>query len=268
LGVTTEAQLPARRRDEHGEIRDYIPNRYCDDPIGFPSDDTQMAFWTLEQMLKDGRYIPENVADCFCHRRIFGIGKTVREFIANRKSGLPWYECGPNSAGNGALMRIAPILIPHLRQPTCDLWVDTALAAMTTHNDAGSTAACIAFVYMLWQLLGMATAPEPEWWPTTYVRVARELEGETRYRPRNAQPLDYDGPIWRLIEKSLTDAYRRGLTVLDACSQWYSGAYLPETVPSVIYILMRHGHDLEEAIVLFIVLAGERPRSHFPRCPG
>jgi ADP-ribosyl-[dinitrogen reductase] hydrolase len=30
---------------------------------------------------------------------------------------------------------------------------------------------------------------------------------------------------------------------------WYSGAYLLETVPTVIYILMRHGHDPEEAIV-------------------
>lgn len=35
----------------------------------------------------------------------------------------------------------------------------------------------------------------------------------------------------------------------DACALWYSGAYLLETVPSVIYILMRHGHDPEEAIV-------------------
>ena len=37
--------------------------------------------------------------------------------------------------------------------------------------------------------------------------------------------------------------------MVDACNQWYSGAYLLETMPSVIYILMRHGHDPEEAIV-------------------
>ena len=55
-------------------------------------------------------------------------------------------------------MRIAPVLIPHLKKPTTDLWVDTALSAMITHNDAGSTAACVAFVNMLWQLLGMDDA--------------------------------------------------------------------------------------------------------------
>jgi hypothetical protein len=34
-----------------------------------------------------------------------------------------------------------------------------------------------------------------------------------------------------------------------ACDEWYSGAYLLETVPSVLYILMRQGADPEEAIV-------------------
>ena len=37
--------------------------------------------------------------------------------------------------------------------------------------------------------------------------------------------------------------------MLEACDDWYSGAYLLETVPSVLYILMRHAHDPEEAIV-------------------
>jgi ADP-ribosyl-[dinitrogen reductase] hydrolase len=44
-------------------------------------------------------------------------------------------------------------------------------------------------------------------------------------------------------------AHSRSLSVKDACAWWYSGAYLLETLPSVIYILMRHGHDPEEAII-------------------
>ncbi|MCU0579697.1 MAG: ADP-ribosylglycohydrolase family protein [Desulfobacterota bacterium] len=38
-------------------------------------------------------------------------------------------------------------------------------------------------------------------------------------------------------------------SVVEACESWYSGAYLLETIPSVIYILMRHGNNPEEAIV-------------------
>ena len=37
--------------------------------------------------------------------------------------------------------------------------------------------------------------------------------------------------------------------VLDACNEWYAGAYLMETLPCVLYILMRHGDDFEEALV-------------------
>ena len=156
LGNTTEGMLPGARQERLGEIRDYLPNnRESGKVVGLPSDDTQLAFWTLEQMILDRGFNPNHVARRFCSGRIFGIGRTVREFIANYQSGKPWYECGPKSAGNGALMRIAPMLIPHLKTPSLDLWVDTALSAMITHNDSGSIASCVSFVNMLWQLFKM-----------------------------------------------------------------------------------------------------------------
>lgn len=250
LGITSEGMLPAKRHELFGEIRSYIPNRYVNRPIGFPSDDTQLAYWTLEQIVEDGCFIPENVAQRFCRGKVFGIGHTVKQFIVNYKAGLPWYQCGPASAGNGALMRIPPMLIPHLKGETNGLWVDTALSAMITHNDAGSIAACLTFVYMLRQLLVMDKAPEPQWWTATYVEIARDLEGETRYQPRSGPLLGkFEGPLWKMVEENVVDAYLSKLSVKDACARWYSGAYLLETMPSVIYILMRHGHDLEEAIV-------------------
>jgi len=250
LGITTEGKLPERRCELFGEIRDYLPNRYVNQPIGFPSDDTQLAFWTLEQMIEDGGFNPENVARRFCRERIFGIGSTVRRFIANYKSGMPWYQCGPESAGNGALMRIAPMVIPHLAAETDALWVDTALSAMITHNDAGSIAACLTFVSMLRQLLVMDQAPTPSWWADTYVTTARDLEGEVQYQPRSG-PLvgHFAGPVWKMVAEHVKAAYAENLPVKEACALWYSGAYLLETVPSVVYILMRHGHDPEEAIV-------------------
>ena len=63
LGATTEGQLPQKRHAAHGEIRDYLPNRYANGrPVGLPSDDTQLAFWTLEQMIADGGFNHEHVA--------------------------------------------------------------------------------------------------------------------------------------------------------------------------------------------------------------
>jgi ADP-ribosyl-[dinitrogen reductase] hydrolase len=249
LGRPTEGMSPQDRKASFGEIRDYLPSADSDGPVGLPTDDTQLAFWTLEQMLEDGGFIPEHVAKRFCKGRIFGIGSSVMRFLNNFKSGSPWYEAAPESAGNGALMRIAPMLIPHLKTATADLWVDTALSAMITHNDSGSIAACVSFVGMLWQLLRMDSPPRPEWWLEAYLQTAKQLELDKIYRARTMAFPGFAGPIRQFVEEQVGEAYAKNKSVGDACELWYSGAYLLETVPCVLFILMKHGDDLEEAVV-------------------
>jgi len=249
LGNTSEGMRPAERRARFGEIRDYIQHWHSHE-VARPSDDTQLAFWTLDQLLEDDGLVPEHLAKRFASERIFGIGQAVHQAMqAVRLSKRPWYQCGTPSAGNGALMRIAPMLVPYVRSPSPDLWVDTALSAIVTHNDAGSTSACLAFVAMLWQLLRMDAPPEPPWWRREYVRLARDLEGETQYAPCGGAYQAYSGTMWRFVDERLAAAEAADLTTLEACEQWYSGAYLLETVPSVLYILARHAADPEEALV-------------------
>ncbi|MBI5116314.1 ADP-ribosylglycohydrolase family protein [Candidatus Poribacteria bacterium] len=249
LGNTSEGLHPRKRRAMHGEIRDYRYNPRANAHVGLPSDDTQLAFWTLEQMIEDGAFNPEHVARRFCGGRIFGIGATVSEFVRNYSGGKSWYECGTKSAGNGALMRIAPMVIPHLKSVSSDLWVDTVLSAMITHNDSASIASCVAFVNMLWELLGMEAAPQPNWWLEAFVNMARHLESDNSYRSRSSAFKSYRGTLCQFLQENVSEAYGRDISAVEACDSWFSGAYLLETVPSVIYILMKHGSDPEEAIV-------------------
>ena len=250
LGSTSESMIPSQRRARRGEIRDYPPTPYAEGLVGLPSDDTQLAFWTLEQMLADGGFVPRHVAWRFTQNRIFGLGRTVREFLLNLHDGMTWYEAGPRSSGNGALMRIAPILIPHLVNPTRQLWVDTALCASMTHNDPASTACCLAFVRMLWELLHADAPPDPQWWLRTFVDTARPLEGDdTHYLVRGGSFVGDESPLWEFVDRHVGEAWQGGLSTLEACEQWHSGAYLLETMPCVLYILMRHADDPEEAIV-------------------
>lgn len=251
LGAPTEGMTPTERRSAHGEIVDFLPSRNSDmGTLGAVTDDTQLAFWTLEQLIEDGGLVPEHLAGKLCSGHIYGIGNTVRLFIERYKEqGLPWQLAGIDSLGNGALMRIAPILIPHLQHPHASLYADAALDAMLTHNSHGNVATCVAFVELLWQLLGMRRAPDPAWWIDSFVATARELEGETLYRPRRAGAPDYEGPLWRFVQGACHDALRRHMPVADACDSWGSGASLMETVPSVLYVLATHGHDPEAAIV-------------------
>jgi len=252
LGNTSESKLPMVRRRLHGEIRDYLVSDRTGRAKGYPSDDTQLTFWTLEQLIEDGgSLVPGHLALKFADSgRIYGIGRTMKEFLRAYKSGTPWHECGPHSAGNGALMRIAPMIIPYLRRGGTGLWADTTLAAMLTHNDHASTSSCLAFTAMLWELLDMCTPPEPAWWPQRYAELTGDLQGNVGYAPRGGCLRNvFNGTLSDFVQDKLEWAYAGNLSAFEACDTWLSGAYLLETVPSALYILMRHAHDPEEAIV-------------------
>jgi ADP-ribosylglycohydrolase len=201
--------------------------------------------------MEDDGLIPEHLANRLASDRLYKPGRAMQQFqrrYTNER--LPWTEAGVESAGTGALKRIAPILIPHLCRPTTALWADTLLASMITHNDRGSNAACVAFVAIFWDLLHMKTPPEEGWWVFRFRQVASDLEGNTHYRhcvPNHEY--DHDGPIWVFVEDSVCDALRHGWSTLDACSMWRSGAYLLETLPSLIYILEKYAAQPEQAIV-------------------
>jgi ADP-ribosylglycohydrolase len=251
LGNTSEGMAPRQRVAAHGEIEGYLPNWHAGGRrVGLPSDDTQLAFWTLEQLLADGGLVPERLAERFRKEPIFGIGSTVRGFLAAMEAGEPWHRAGPASAGNGALMRIAPVILPHLRRPDSGLWADAALAAAVTHNDRLSTGACVAFVRLLWECLHARRPPPHTWWVESFAATLRLLEGdEPRYRPRTPGGEEVRVTGWRFTHGVVVDALGRGLPSRQACDAWRSGAYLLETLPSVLHLLELHASDPEEAIV-------------------
>jgi hypothetical protein len=93
----------------------------------------------------------------------------------------------------------------------------------------------------------MKQAPKPEWWLDTFVPVARQIEGNTTYVSRNPN-LPHEGPLWQFVDREVRQALRKNWSTLKACDRWHSGAYLLETMPCVLYILVRHGDNPEEAI--------------------
>jgi ADP-ribosylglycohydrolase len=120
---------------------------------------------------------------------------------------------------------------------------------MLTHNDSAAIASAVAFVRLLWGLLGMRRTPARNWWPEVLIDALRDLEVDAIYEPRAEALAGFRGTLWQFLERELAFAEASGLSVLEACNRWQSGAYLLETLPCVVYILMRHGHDPEEAII-------------------
>jgi ADP-ribosyl-[dinitrogen reductase] hydrolase len=249
LGNTTEGLLPRSRRESHGEIRDYLPNWYADNrAVGVPSDDTQLAFWTLEHLIDKGHVEPAELAHIFASRQIFKKGPGTGTFVNAINYGKNWLEAAQHSAGNSALARAPATVVPHIWNGGSELWVDAAFAVAVIHNDPAAIGAGIAFAAILSDLLTMNAPPGEGWWVDRFVEVAREIEGENVLKPRGG-PLvgEWWGPLWQFVQHYVPQQAER--TVLEASELWYSGSYLLETVPTVLHILMRHAGDLEEAII-------------------
>jgi len=262
LGNTSEGQIPDDRRLGHGEIRDYLPNRRAENKrVGLPSDDTQMAAWTLESLLRprttgEGSLDLDDLAATFASRPLFGMGGTVLRFLRTYgrqvRSGEPmaWWELGQPSAGNGALMRVAPLCFPHLNDPNQALWRDVIDGTALTHADEMAVVSSVGFVGLFFECLAWRApqAPPASWWLETFLRYAGPLETGAQYEPRVPTD-DFRGSLCYFLSQRLTAALTDGWTVRQVSDSWYSGAYLLETVPTVLATLALHGASPEEAIV-------------------
>lgn len=248
LGNTTEGRLPHVRRAEHGEIRDYLPNRHADGkPVGVPSDDTQLAFRLVQVLLEGGSIDAKALLDRFAATPIVGMGGTVHLALRAWRGGASWPEAGQPSAGNGALMRIAPVVLNHLRGGGNELWRDAVVATAVTHNDPMAIGTCVAFLDLIMAMLNADGPPEASWILNRWSQVVRPFEPDIVYAPRGAACVQ--APTWRAAQVDVRRAIEGGLPTLTALDRWQSGAYLLETVPSVLLLLARYGDDPEEAVV-------------------
>ncbi len=256
LGLPTEGVRGWEYRSRYPTPLNYLPGE------NGPSDDTQLSFWALEVILRDSQFQPANVARTFADPKehITGIGRIVRLFRENAKSrpSGPWWEWAtrvPEPIRNGAVMRIAPIISPYLRSPSADLWIDAALCGRITHNSSVSTAACIALVNLMWQCLGMTAPPPAEWWADEFLRVFSQLCDRAVCPPESdPRPLltGFNGQFADFVNGHVKRAFAAGRSVRDVCSPhgggWGSGPHLFETLPSVLFVLMKHGNSFEEAV--------------------
>jgi ADP-ribosylglycohydrolase len=251
LGNTSEGMTELQRRTLFGEIRDYLPNpRMRNHRVGLPSDDSQLAFRTLESLLEHGALDPDDLSARFAADGLYGIGKSMREFLRKRAEGIvSWYHCGAESAGNGALMRIAPVVLLHPAGTSAAFWLDVALASIVTHRDASSVASCVAFADLLARLLRLPAPPTADWILGTFTATVRQVCTDQPYQPRHPLLAGKAGTFPDCLEAMLKEARRNDWSTLEVCEAWGSGAYLLETVPSMLWILARYAHDPEEAIV-------------------
>jgi ADP-ribosylglycohydrolase len=149
------------------------------------------------------------------------------------------------------MVRIAPLILPHAVNGGVGLWSEVALATAVTHNDPMAIAANIAWVALLWRLLNADVPESPAEWLETYTEVLRVLDHGQSYESRvSSGPLQHwRGSLSQLLDAEVRPAVQRATPTRDAAHRWHSGAFLLETVPTVLHIVSQLGHDPREAML-------------------
>lgn len=158
LGDALGAPLEFMPRDEiaahHGEVRELLGGGWLNVDPGEYTDDTQLALAITDSIVAVGRVDPDDIAARFVAWLRTGpkdVGNITRTAIRYHEQGLPWREVGPRvhremagrSAGNGSLMRCAPVALFHALRPDA-LVADSAIVSEITHANPLSVWASIA----------------------------------------------------------------------------------------------------------------------------
>ena len=132
-------------RGSFAPITDMVGGGPFDLPVGAWTDDTSMALCLAHSLLYRQGFDPTDQMNRYCNWANFGylsstgecfdIGGTVaRALQAYQSHGNPWAgSTDPRTAGNGSLMRLAPVAMYYARRPA-DLIHYAGESARTTHG--------------------------------------------------------------------------------------------------------------------------------------
>jgi ADP-ribosyl-[dinitrogen reductase] hydrolase len=128
-----------------GEVRDLLGGGWLNVDPGEYTEDTQLAVALGSSIAAIGHVDPADIARRFVawlQGEPTDVGKLTRTALRYHEQGLPWQEVGPRvcqdlvgrCAGNGSVMRCAPVGLFHALRPD-QLVRDSALTSALTHAD-------------------------------------------------------------------------------------------------------------------------------------
>jgi ADP-ribosyl-[dinitrogen reductase] hydrolase len=163
LGAPLEFMPRAEIAATYGKVRELLGGGWLNVDPGEYTDDTQLALAITNSIVQHGRIDPPDIAARFVAWLRTGpkdVGNITRTAIRYHEQGLPWEEVGPRvhremagrSAGNGSLMRCAPVALFHAARPKA-LIRDSAIVSEITHANPLSVWSSIAVNLAIVELL-------------------------------------------------------------------------------------------------------------------
>lgn len=173
----------------------------------------------------------------------------MRQRLGERRD---WAELGGDTAGCGALRRMAPLLVPHCRRPDVSLWRDVAASTAVTHMNNAALVASLGAVKLLWEMLSVGAVPSGEWYLREFVESVGDLENGRDYPVHPPRFRGWRGTLCQFLMMAVPEARAKNLTVPQVMRGWGSGPYVLEMIPNWLYILERHAHEPEVAMSMAV----------------
>ena len=213
VGDAVGTTLEFKPRDSYAPLQDMIGGGPFQLQPGQWTDDTAMALALADSLDQDGDLDAADLMQRFvdwhergrysCTGRCFDIGITTREALARwAATGNPIAgSTDPKTAGNGSLMRLAPVALRHFRTPAT-LRDVAARQSRTTHAAPEAVDACVAFAEMLADAIAGATGGEVLRARAGYAgAIDAIMAGSWRGKPRAA--VRSSGYVAHALEASL-----------------------------------------------------------------
>jgi len=143
LGAPLEFMSRERIRQQYGRVTEMIGGGWLRLEPGQYTDDTELMLCQARSIVECGGFDPEDTVQRFVHwldGAPSDVGITTRATLSQVQQGAPWEEAsrrtydwqGGKTAGNGGLMRCAPIGLLHVRDEAA-LVRDSLTSCRLTH---------------------------------------------------------------------------------------------------------------------------------------
>lgn len=211
-------------------------------PVGAWTDDTSMALCLAESLIEKQGFDAKDQMERYVRWWKDGYLSSTGEFFdignATRNSLQTFLNTGdafagdqsPSAAGNGALMRLAPVPLAYARNPV-DLNIAAARSSRTTHGAMDSVDACRYFS----ELIGGA------------------LNGATKDELIGGEPFSLDGPFH--VESGKVAAVAEGSFREKNPPEINGGGYVIDTLEAALWAL--YNSDDFESGALKVVNLGD-----------
>ncbi|MBX3172612.1 MAG: VWA domain-containing protein [Candidatus Eremiobacteraeota bacterium] len=195
------------------------------------------------QCLRRQPFEVNSLVQALAQAPVLGPSPGLARMRAMHAAGRPWNQLGGDTAGCGALRRIAPLLVPHCNAPRPSLWREVAVATALTHQNNAALVASLGTAKLLWEMLGVGGVPASDWYLQHFLEWSLDLEDGRSYPSHGRHFRGWRGTLCQFLSAAILEARTKNLTVPQVMLGWGSGPYVFEMVPNWLYILERHAHE-------------------------